>query len=514
MSYSRRVLDFWRGAGDPGVEHDEIVPLLWPALAWRVLAPEPQQDRLNLFQRAVLGACRAGRFTPEKLGAKLALHPKLIAVVLSELNGKGLIEAPGLEPTERGLALLEEEETRWEGARSGWMFQDEFSGRMLPCFADGLNRVIGDADEHQEFLLRRGANVMKPVVLLAPRASAHPSPEAIARALAAAKRRRRQSRFMDETLAQTDAAENSSSLPPTHLIELLDSRPERIFLLTAGRLSPEDYETTVDDPFGFGEDRVLWTELRNQAARQNPDQRIAIAVREIERLAERLRQPEMGTLQASIREQARRTVLTKLGVEIRQTRAVFEHLVRMEVSIAEAESDEDALHRLDTARNAARKALEALLKEIQNRDPDVPDLHLSLSVESGQDGSSILDCRARAMGFVGWPFKQALGKRDLKMLGARQRAGRSFDLQMGLIALLLRADRLPEHPLRRIAPKQPDFFELIQHVKNEGNVGSHDNESIDFPEADKVHDRVRVMRADCYRVVSLLLNLPLQTDTE
>lgn len=506
------VLNFWRRDDRPLVGEDEVIPLLWPVLAWRILAPEASSSRLNLFQRAVLGACRAGRFSPELLAEKLVLHPKLIQAVRSELEARNLIESGTATLTEQGIQLLEGEEMLWEGARSGWMFQDELSGRMLPFFTDRFFQADGEFHEGKGAVVELGGRRLETYVLTSPRFEARPSNEMIARALKSARARNRNRRFMKEGATETVSPESEPSIPPTNLIELLNTRPERVLLLTAGRLSREDYEPTIDDPFGYGEDRSLWVELQDQGKSPTADRTTVEALREIERLADKMRSPELGALHAALLERAREKVRGILSERIEECRAVFDHLVRMEVSLAEAETDDDPMHRFDNARNVARKAIEALLKEAEKRDPEIDDLTAGLIAEAKGDGNnSILESRARALGFSSWPFKLSLKKGDIQSLKARRRSDQVFNLQLSVVALLLRADRSENHRLRQIARVEPDFFKLIHSVKTEGNTGSHDNEAADLIILDELQDRVRAMRSDCYRVVSLLLDLPLNT---
>ena len=47
--------------------------LLWPALMYRVVAPEVQERQLNVLQKAVLGMCRAGITNAQRIGEEDAL---------------------------------------------------------------------------------------------------------------------------------------------------------------------------------------------------------------------------------------------------------------------------------------------------------------------------------------------------------------------------------------------------------------------------------------------------------
>ena len=45
--------------------------VLWPALMYRVVAPEVRDRELNVLQKAVLGMCRAGTTNVQRIGDRL-----------------------------------------------------------------------------------------------------------------------------------------------------------------------------------------------------------------------------------------------------------------------------------------------------------------------------------------------------------------------------------------------------------------------------------------------------------
>jgi|GEM_PF-6816912 len=507
MSQDPLVLNFWRPDRQPLIRPDEIVPVLWPARAWRVIAPEGYANRLNLFQRAVLGACRAGRFPTESLAGKLGLHPKLVQAVLTELTAKELIEPDSARPTSNGLSLLEGEETIWEGAISGWMFQDAFSGRVLPFFTTRLFQPEGEFTGLKGARVRLGDQDWDTYRLCAAEFPPQPTNEDIARALRVTRQREKNRRFMEgETISTPVAA--TDSLPPAHLVELLDAAPEPVLLLTVGRLSIEDPQPTLDDPFGYGEDPMLWTELRTHSTKTK-DKMTAECVAEIEQLARQRREPDLTTIRGTLRKEAKNKVLNILSEHIEKARAVYDHLTRMELDIADAEDDiEDRLHRWDNARNNARKAIEALLKEAEARDPEVPQLP-SLLVDTPEENQQILERHAQKFGFCSWPASLSIGQKDKQRLLGRWSRGKVYNLHLGLISLLLRATQLEHHRLRMVAQLEPNFFNLIMEVKQQGNQGSHDNESDVEVNPEDIGRRVQAMRANTYRIVSLLLDLSL-----
>jgi hypothetical protein len=113
---------------------------LWPALMYRVVAPEVRDRELNVFQKAVLGMCRAGTTNVQRIGDRLHIHPDLAALIYLELQERGLLGSNGL-PTEKGRELFEEETLDARRMVTGHVFQDPWSGDLWPRFVEKLDYV-------------------------------------------------------------------------------------------------------------------------------------------------------------------------------------------------------------------------------------------------------------------------------------------------------------------------------------------------------------------------------------
>ena len=121
-------------------------PLLWPAWAWRVVAPEVKDRKLNPLQRVVLRLHVAGCRRFAESGELLGLDPELVAYVAQELVGTGLLEQDGA-PTHRAGRVLEEAEVDVGDLRVGWVFQNALSGQLFPRFVRELPLATVDADD-------------------------------------------------------------------------------------------------------------------------------------------------------------------------------------------------------------------------------------------------------------------------------------------------------------------------------------------------------------------------------
>ena len=503
------VLNYWQRPKNWRTATKDAVPILWPALAWKVIIPDCQHHSLNLFQRAVLRACRAGRFTPETLAQKLGLHEKLIEAVLAELIQQDFISPSSLIPTDNGERQLEGLENLWEGAYTAWFFQDALSGRVLPFFTGHPEQIEWEdsATSSAHVTVFADGPGLDAYLLESPQNPELPSKDTIAQALRAARQRDKNQQKKNGAQSTNQRPVTFIDLPSSKLIELSETAPEPVWLLTAGRLSTEDFQPTIDDLFSNGEDRSLWSELQKLAATEAPSESIRLAHASIIQLADHLRENKLGAIQDRVRQKAGDTIHQNLSPKIESHPEVFIHLVRMEVALSEAEHEvEDTLGRLNTARNKARSALEALLKAAEGRDQAQVEMRALLGNDD-LTNREILKARAREMGFSEWPEQLTVRGSDLKKLGARWSPGRGFNLNLALVALLLRASCTDTHFLRDVAALEPRLFDLIIGIKAEGNQGSHDNESAESVPVEATFAFVRQMRSDLYRVVALLLEL-------
>ncbi|MBP9825981.1 MAG: hypothetical protein KBF21_17265, partial [Thermoanaerobaculia bacterium] len=130
-----------------GVRYSQRKFLLWPALMYRVVAPEVRPRRVNILQKAVLGMCRAGITFPPRIGEKLRIHADLATLILSELLQRGLIKPDGL-PTPAGNEVFEDEALDMRPPVTGHVFQDPWSGDLWPRFVQRLDYAELDRREN------------------------------------------------------------------------------------------------------------------------------------------------------------------------------------------------------------------------------------------------------------------------------------------------------------------------------------------------------------------------------
>jgi hypothetical protein len=107
--------------------------VLHPVWAYRVYARPRVSEPLNPLQRAVLGLSAAGVRRVDQIGAKLGLHPQLVGFIALQLADRGLLSHGSMEPSLRGHQALAGALMASETALLAELFQDAWTGELLAC---------------------------------------------------------------------------------------------------------------------------------------------------------------------------------------------------------------------------------------------------------------------------------------------------------------------------------------------------------------------------------------------
>ncbi len=466
-------------------EHEKRgrVYLLWPAFAWRVVAPEPDTRRINMFQKAVLGLCRAGSYCPEEMAPMLHLHPRLIETLGRELVGFGWIDAVTGRPTEAGLLALRESEEVLGSQVSGWVFQDPWTGELWPHFAVQLRlqEMSSKASSSELYLVVGSPAKCRHEAVLridGPENAAQPSTEAVLRAVRRHKRRASLKGYLALLpIGADEQNEEATGLKSLQRISFVSSAPEPVDLVTygyvpkAGVLQPQ-----ICDPFGFGASEELWCRLEGAAVSSRGAQ---AAVEELLDRSCKAAGPDFREQLALQRKIAEAEVVEQLSINIRQYPAVFEHWVTVLLNRAQALASQG--HQkgpLASVMASGRKTIEAVFKVLASKFP-IKDMHL-LFVSMPLANQPILEQAACAIGFtIPLPFplvspgKGPPDKRSLRRAGSS--AENFYMLPSVLVATILCASRDSSHPLRTAARADSQLLVKICRIIELGNAGSHDD---------------------------------------
>jgi hypothetical protein len=515
------VLNFGR-RHDSGHGHDrsDRVYLIWPAAAWRVVAPLPSDRHLNILQRAVLGILRGASRSADEIANKLHLHPRLVEAIGSELVSFGWVDQTTWRPSAKGLAMLEEEDLATDAIVSGWVFQDPWTGDLWPFFARQLQlqeAVAGSEPRRRDLVFdtAKGARRTQAWEPGAPEAPGQPTPGAILEAVRRFRRRERLKgalRFSDPDFDQPVDDPQSSLLSR---ITFVSDQPEPVGLVTYahcprnGALTPQ-----ICDPFGFGTAASMWGQLQRMAQQ---DEAASGAVRE---LLWHANLSDVSAFEDQLRrrrQSAEEFIVERLSLDIREYTAVFDHLVAVQEQLILADAvGSDPQSMLTPGIASCRKTFEALLKEVARLSP-LQGVEQILTGDAKQD-QSIVQNIAAAMGFL-IPLPRRLvdsiqgrggandTQRRIKEIAKNLR--NVYSIQAAVVATILASSRDVDHPLRAAAKRSPDLFSIIDCIQESGNPAAHDNSHESKPkrfclsEAEHIRDLT-------LEVVACLLNLPLR----
>jgi hypothetical protein len=487
--------------------------LLWPALMYRVVAPEVRNRELNVLQKAVLGMCRAGVTSAERMAARLDLHVDLIDVIAKELVLRGLVGGNGL-PTDSGRDLLEEETLDLRRMVTGHVFQDPWSGDLWPRFIEKLDYVELQPNPNgfPDLMLgskgkprRERAFMVLPYELATPPA---PGASEIVRATRRHRSALRRSEYY-ESADEDETFEHAGSVI-LERVSIVDDRPTPVFvtslmyLPSAGDLAGDWHAC---DPFGLGVSPALRRAIEREM-RSSSGLRSVLEGMIGRSLDEQIQDQQRWA--GEIRAMAINNVEKALSISARDL-PQYEDLVALEYARVEAEllSDSCPDHKLRALVGAARRALEATFGAILQSHPPrqvwrrVYSAHRP--VEDDVYCQSVYEASAKAVGFH-VPLPGALARVKPNQVKAACYPDGSWRLRGAIIAAVLTARDDRAHPLRRAAAQEPILLELLEGVARAGGAV---HAGAERPSLQSVLPVV----ADVHRAVGLLSGLGQPLDS-
>lgn len=257
-----RVLDFGPRTHRREFEWGRKWNLFVPVLAWRVVTPMPGLQPMNVLRRAVLRFALAGTREYVRVGDLLGVEPQLVAFIAQELVDFNLLDSSG-DVTALGKQALEEAELGVADMRIGWVFQEAWSGNLLPRFVSRLEYARVEADEQGHPWVvhgSKGAPRRDPAIVIDGGAATYPPPRPLD-VVDAAHRHWRQERRLRRARLDLDAV-------PSEVVErvsYISDQPETFHLLsfvyTPKEMEDGDEPWYVADPFGFGASPSLRDQL-------------------------------------------------------------------------------------------------------------------------------------------------------------------------------------------------------------------------------------------------------------
>lgn len=435
--------------------------VLWPVLAWRVVAPVPCGRTLNVFQRAVLALARAGMVRVVDFAERLMIAPDLAGLVIQELRGLGLLDHAGY-PTHRGLQTLDDIEFEPpEDATFGHVLSDPFTAKLWPRFITG-DLPIADVEPDDEGWPRLlGGSAGDPwkdrTYSVTPGTGdrlriAQPS---AADVLRVASRTRRQS----------DSEDDAPDVPRLQRVSFVDEQPQRYWLALCVRRH-ESGDWMVDDPVGRGESIGVRAQIDAMLDRHQ----------ELRRRISRLVGDDSGA--PSLTELQTRAALEieeRLTMAIRQHAPVHERLVAMQRAWLEASLGGAPADKWDDVLVKAQRAAERTLRIAHEPWCAVtPPLFMDLAESDKAFNQQLLDAIAGELGFS-TPLRPTLASVRRGKVQYAEGSG-SGSLRPLVVLVLLSAGRDKAHPLHQAARLHVDLLERLDRLAQARDRAAHDSD--------------------------------------
>lgn len=492
--------------------------LLWPAWAYRVVAPRVRQRKLNLLQRAIMGLCQAGVHRVDSIAEHLSLHTDLVDFIRSELSDLGYLDQHGL-PTEHGTRVLEDDAFETEEMVAGYVFQDPWSGDLWPRFVESLDYCELEFNESgfpSVLLGTTGKPRRYRTFTVLPRAQLSPSTPSVAAIVQAVSQHSKGLRFKDADDRDDESLGNFvASGVQISRASFVEEEPQAVFLLTYLYVPESDTGATdwyACDPFGLGQSVRL---RRRVEAVMHDDPELFNVVNRL-----------VGdTLHAGYADQQRwlETIRLQAGLEIDQrltvgfrTHSAFDQMLDLEAARQEMRwlGDGCPEHKIKVVLRAGVTVLEDVFASFAVTHP-LGDIWKRVYVSrvdrrtGEQDLAPQRDRRVysatyegafRSLGFAA-PLPQALVNVTPGQIRSVCQYGDSWRLRPLVTATALLAQRDPTHPLARAAARFPELIGTIDDIATAGGPAGHaKGGSVALHLAEQNTDKV-------YDVVSLLLEL-------
>lgn len=453
--------------------------LLLPAWCYRVVAPKVSSRKVNILEKAVLGMCRVGAFTALEISDKLDIGADLAALIIKQLTDQTFIDNRGVL-TERGLEILERETLATEDMIAGFIFQDPWTGELLPRFIERQEYIdvkfnqhgypdlvlgtVGKPDYRRAYMPLPVENIIK----------TQPSPQEILQAVRKHSKALRYRENLEDWEDNQDAW-TLEQVPYLKRISFVEENPTPVWLSTFVYLPENEFSTTswnICDPFGLGDSPLLRRKLEIQINKNPTFKGLQALIHEmIGHVGDT--SIKLDDLIQYIHETAELEVESKLTLDIRRWESIFNNLVTMQRAYIEAESLNNLKYladKLDDVLIKAQKAIESLLLVIREAHPTDASWKI-LSPNDREHNRNILNGLANKVG-LHTPLPISLLNVKLGKIKSTSDYGEG-SLRPLLLATLLATRHDTKHPLYLAAARAPDILERLDTLAKLRDQSSH-----------------------------------------
>jgi hypothetical protein len=442
---------------------------------------------MNPFQKAFLNFCRIGITTNDQIADYLKLDPELIRLVAVELEQLGLVTrdstltAKGLKGLTEALDEIEPEPV------SGYVFQDPWTGKLLPRFMEKLHYAILDDQDDERvprlvFGSKGKARFVRPFIK-GDTNSPTKRPPTPADILAASRAHRRDLARNREADIESEDQDEISVLPialdspALSRTALITEKAQPVYLLTYLYVPEAQDEENwyVCDPFALGAGGWLYREI---ARHRRMDTRLDNFINEyiLEMFSTGKLDDSCGK-QLMPDDEIRHQLIKRFGLPS-ENRKFFAYLVSAEHNYrhaCNATSNKEAVQIgfLDAMLKMGI-ALEACLQDIQKQYPAKAGFSFTGSADATIRQEQ-LEVFASRLGFKSIPqYFMHIPPEKIRSAAWNSKGS----LGEMLLLLLLSAHAYPDHPLKRLAETIPDALEQVAAFVPFRNAAAHANTKV------------------------------------
>jgi hypothetical protein len=454
------------------VPREERHYLLWPAFAYRIVAPPLSVRGLNILQKVVLGLICTGLLEYRLIAARLFLHPELIRYIAEELASRGYIDRYG-SITAVGKEALKNDLVEAGPPEVGWIFQDPWKSTVWPRFETALAYLELSYQENSfpRLLLpsgttgdpwRQRAFMLEPHVPLAPRL---PTEDEVVTAL---QRHHRQSKYSEEaTPEEGDGTELEMETILADRVAFVTEQPEPVYLATylyLPQAAHDSFNWYVCDPFGFGASDALRKQIMELTEQGLPS--LNMFMKRMLGADQNERTLEIQQQIRKRRELAERALIERFTVEVLKL-PFSANLLALESAIIAAEHD-NSLEARNAIWTSARQCLEAFLGSLLKPDlkstlwrrlypkdgyKPLPDADVQLRLKVAIQELGFADCSTAQLA--------KSNARAIRAVFIRQNFSK---LHSCVMALVLAASGDKRHKLRGLSAQLPNFLNDLLDV--------------------------------------------------
>lgn len=495
-----------RAHANPGPYNDRVW-ILWPAWAFRVIAPAFRRGSFNALQKAVLGVLRASRLTAAELGERLGIHPELAAFVVTELQIQGRID-DNWAVTGRGIEQFDKERVESMELVPGWVFKDPWNDHLWPRVAPSFEYASTGQDENGRVVLELGTTgkpwQQRVWMQFPPDGQQPPSPDAhhILRAVRRHEQLERRRQVVDSQNDEDGIDIGGVAGLDIDRLASIEPVPEPVFLVSFLYIprNGDNIDWYACEFFGRESDPMLRRLVdrvaeKTQGLAQQLDRLFGLTTHD--NFAEfKLREKERDLRARRLLE---RTLTSDIGHREDIANALA-GMIKEWLALHELGEMVDPQHRRCFVLISCRVILEQLFGEVA-RDWPLTGVSDRFS-RSKSMNKAVLRNAASEIGLSVLP--KTLRDVGYNHLHAVSSYPNNWQLRPLVVATLLRAQTEPDHCLRSAAKKAPDLLGRVESVRDLGNKAAHAH--TDKFDSDDVDMSVQ----KTLDITGLLLNLPVR----